>query len=431
VAGAGDVQLDILERNGAGQTPGLAEFEALAGTVRALVAGVRALNRHDLVVPTDEFEATEIDQGDYAGVDGPEIEGRADAALTLLAAARQSLADAANDDDAITSALRNCWPFGLREAEPEAVPVDPAALSRWRGEHRSRRDRVLLEIDERLAASAALPPRGRTPVDNRDPTVPEAIGIAVDRIKLVFGKDFPVLPVFTLGPYAASVAASLADRVALAGDDPFALAGWLPKLARVREGADRLDAAFTAHEALHESSLGDSLGVWQLPHAAGKAWAARPEAWAGQDIRKAVPQMAVVCAGAEALAGLGEGTLLAGLSIDEWQEVIPDPVQTTGVAFHYDAPGARPPQVVLLAVPPRANMAEWNFDQVLATVHEAFDLAQLRCVRPKDFSAGLGVFLPGNFLPQNFGAEVPSVELWQMARKYASLAATTVALGKI
>jgi len=111
--------------------------------------------------------------------------------------------------------------------------------------------------------------------------------------------------------------------------------------------------------------------------------------------------------------------------------VIPDPVQTTGVAFHYDAPGARPPQAVLLAVPPRANMAEWNFDQVLATVHEAFDLAQLRCVRPKDFSAGLGVFLPGNFLPQNFGAEVPSVELWQMARKYASLAATTIALGKI
>jgi hypothetical protein len=290
---------------------------------------------------------------------------------------------------------------------------------------------VLLEIDERLASSARLPPRGRTPAEAREPTLPESIGIAIDRIKRVFGKDFPVLPVFTLGPYAASVAASVADRAALIGDDPFAVAGWLPKLARVREGADRLDAAVTAHEALHETSLAGELAVWQLPHVDKKAWAARPEAWAGKGIRKAVPQLAVVAAGADALAGLDATTLLAGLSIDEWQEVVPDPVQTTGVAFHYDAPGARPPQAVLLAVPPRAVMAQWSFDEVLATVHEAFDLAQLRCVRPKDFGAGLGVFLPGNFLPQHFGAEVPSVELWQMARKYATFTSATVALGKI
>ncbi len=428
---AADLQLEILERNGAGELPGLAEFEALAGSVRALVAGVRALNRHDLVVPKDELEATQSDQGDYAGVDAAEIEGRAATALTLLGNARQTLVDAALDDDAITMALRACWPFGLRESEPDMPPVEAAAQARWQDEHRARRDRVVLEIDERLASSARLPPRGRTPAEEREPTLPEAIGMAIDRIKLVFGKDFPVLPLFTLGPYAASVAASLADRAALLGDDAFALAGWLPKLARVRAGADRLDAALTAHEALHESSLADDLVAWQLPHVEGKAWAARPEAWAGKDIRKAVPQLAVVAAGADALAGLDADTPLAGLSLDEWQEVIPERMQTTGVAFHYDAPGARPPQAVLLAVPPRAVMAQWSFDEVLATVHEAFDLAQLRCVRPKDFVAGLGVFLPANFLPQHFGAEVPSVELWQMAHKYAALASKTVALGKI
>ncbi|MDP1901505.1 MAG: hypothetical protein Q8K96_13780 [Rubrivivax sp.] len=426
-----DLQLDILERNGAGEPPGLAEFEALAGSLRALVAGVRALNRHDLVVPSDEFEATQADQGDYAGVDAAEIEGRATAALALLGDARQALIDAGLDDDAIAAALRACWPFGLRESEPAAPPVEAKALARWQEEHRARRDRVLAEIDERLATSTRLPPRGRTPAEEREPTLPEAIGIAIDRIKLVFGKDFPVLPVFTLGPYAASVAASLADRVSLLGDDPFALAGWLPKLARVRSGVDRLDAALTAHEVLHESSLADDLVVWQLPHVDQKAWAARPEAWAGKDIRKAVPQLAVVAAGADALVGLGADTALAGLTIDEWQEVIPDRMQTTGVSFHYDAPGARPPQAVLLAVPPRAAMAQWSFEEVLATVHEAFDLGQLRCVRPKDFVSGLGVFLPGNFLPQHFGAEVPSVELWQMAHKYAALASKTVALGKI
>ena len=440
-AGAG-LQLDILQRNADGEPPGLAEFEALAATLHELVAGVRALTRHDLIVPEDATEATEPAQGDFAGVDAAEIAGRAAQATALLADARAALVAAALDDEAITAALRACWPFGLREAEPEPLPADGGAerLARWSKEHHERRDRVVLELDERLTGIAGLSPRGRSPAEDRDPTVPEAIGIAIDSIKRVFGKHFPVVTVFTLGPYAPSVAASLADRAALAGADPFAVAGWLPKLARVREGADRLDAAITAHEALHEDSLADTLAVWQLPHVPGRAWAARPEAWvlppAGPDgkeptIRDLVPQVAVVAAGADALAGLAPDTPLAGLQIDEWQEVIPDRLQTTGVAFHYDAPGARPPQSVLLAVPPRVAMEHWTFDEVLATVHEAFDLAQLRCVRPKDLVNGLGAILPGNFLPQNFGAEVPSVELWQMAKKYATLAGTSVALGKI
>jgi hypothetical protein len=86
---------------------------------------------------------------------------------------------------------------------------------------------------------------------------------------------------------------------------------------------------------------------------------------------------------------------------------------------------------VLLAVPPSLAMEHWTFDAVLATVHEAFDLAQLRCVRPKDLVNGLGAILPGSFLPQNFGADVPSVELWQMAKKYAAFAGKSAALGKI
>jgi hypothetical protein len=439
------LRLDILQRNGEGEPPGLAEFEALATTLRELVSGVRALTRHDLVVPQDEIEeAQAINAGEYAGVDAPEIVARGEAALALLDAARVAL-QAAPDDEAITAALRACWPFGLSEAEPEPLPLGASAerLAMWHDDHLQRRQRVLLEIAERQAAALRLLPTlpAAEPVpDPPPPTLPESIGIAIDRIKLVFGKHFPVLTTFSLGPYANSVAASLADRSALIGTDPFMVAGWLPKLARVREGADRLDAALTAHEALHEDSLAHTLAVWQLPHKPGKAWAARPEAWvlppAGDDgkepsIRSLVPQLAVVAAGSEALVGLSADTPLAGLQIDEWQEVIPDRIQTTGVAFHYDAPGARPPQSVLLAVPPRLGMAHWTFDDVLATVHEAFDLAQLRCVRPKDLVNGLGALLPGNFLPQHFGAEVPSVELWQMASKYARQGGAFVALGKI
>ena len=41
-----------------------------------------------------------------------------------------------------------------------------------------------------------------------------------------------------------------------------------------------------------------------------------------------------------------------GFVCDAWNEVVPSERETTGVSFHYDAPGARPPQAILLAVPP-------------------------------------------------------------------------------
>jgi len=46
---------------------------------------------------------------------------------------------------------------------------------------------------------------------------------------------------------------------------------------------------------------------------------------------------------------------VAGLLADEWVEVVPDPVQTTGVAFEYPTPGATAPQAILLAVAPDAS----------------------------------------------------------------------------
>ena len=121
---------------------------------------------------------------------------------------------------------------------------------------------------------------------------------------------------------------------------------------------------------------------------------------------------------------------IAGFLCDEWQEFVPSTTQTTGISFHYDAPGARAPQSLVLAVPPQMNMENWTFDTLLATVHEAFDLAKLRAVRPKDLTDGLGLFLPANYLPQNVSKDVPSVELWQMAARFAMNLDKITPLGK-
>jgi hypothetical protein len=114
-----------------------------------------------------------------------------------------------------------------------------------------------------------------------------------------------------------------------------------------------------------------------------------------------------------ALQGVAPDDAIAGLFIDEWSETLPDGEQTTGMAFHFDAPGARPPQAVLLAVPADPAADAWTLDALLATVTEAMALARLRAVRPQDLQ-GLGLILPGLFLSNNYRRDVPSVDFSKM-----------------
>jgi hypothetical protein len=85
------------------------------------------------------------------------------------------------------------------------------------------------------------------------------------------------------------------------------------------------------------------------------------------------------------------------------------------VTFHYDAPGARAPQAVLLAVHPDVTPGRWDFETLLATVSEAADLAQLRTLSALEL-APLGTFLPALYLPDDYTRDVPSVSLPGLVR---------------
>ena len=80
------------------------------------------------------------------------------------------------------------------------------------------------------------------------------------------------------------------------------------------------------------------------------------------------------------------------LVIDEYTEVVPEPETTTGISFGYDAPGARPPQSILLCVPPVAG-TPWSADTLAGVIGETIDLAKIRMV---DLSA---VAWAGRFAP--------------------------------
>ena len=53
----------------------------------------------------------------------------------------------------------------------------------------------------------------------------------------------------------------------------------------------------------------------------------------------------------------------------------PAATETTGLAFHYDRPDSEPPQAMLLVVPPVLRGA-WQWDDLVAALHETLDLAR-------------------------------------------------------
>ncbi|HET6482396.1 MAG TPA: hypothetical protein VFG35_20500, partial [Actinoplanes sp.] len=100
-------------------------------------------------------------------------------------------------------------------------------------------------------------------------------------------------------------------------------------------------------------------------------------------------------------------TGLAGLLVDDWTEVLPASDEVVGVAVNVNAPGARPPQSLLLAVAPDPSRTQWTVDDVLATVAETLDLARIRTVHRAQL-AGLSRYLPAIYVREGLDG-VPAI----------------------
>ncbi len=403
----------------------------------------------DMVQARDgiETEAT-LNDGEFAGVDVAELlgrlaiaEARAQTATAALAAAMAALPAAPSELErlealqaldptlASTQTLLAALQAALAQAEAlgwrSALASQPAA--RVQGEQLDPLDTVLAaygrakalhdEVTARLAAAPA-------PDGSERPGA--QVRLAIARIRAILGQSFPVLPLFTLGGFAAEAAASLPLRATLLDGDELAIAGWLPKLGCVHEATGLLDDVITAAEAIGLPTEGSDFKLLQT----GAPNRPPPQRWGAlpphpdDDLRGVV---AVVAHAPGAMASLAADDALAGLFIDEWSESIPDTHETTGLSFHFDTPGARAPQSMLLAVPSDPQATHWTLDELLGVVDEALALARLRAVRPQDLH-GLGLLLPGLFLSNNFQRDVPSVDFALLVEK--NLAQVRAAYGQ-
>jgi hypothetical protein len=234
--------------------------------------------------------------------------------------------------------------------------------------------------------------------------------VHVGQLKAMLGDGFPVLPPFVLpATLRSELMASLGNADSLIGKDGAPLHGWMSQMASVRPRLADLASCLIASEMTGGGR--PALSVAQFPHHPTARWIGLP---LDANSPAAVDLSLVVHA--PALDPTNPPATVAGMMSDDWTESIPNAKEMTAVSFHYDAPGARPPQAMLLAVHPDPAAAGWLPSQLLATVNEALDLAKIRCVRPQDLDF-MGAILPLVYLPASYTRDVPGVDFGKIRMK--------------
>lgn len=384
---------------------GVLELAPLLESLGGLIGRARPATAHDYVAATPETTGASdgVDLAELGGRVGTAGDALLDAALALaeLLAGRANVPEAelSGDPRAWLGALptrelpawadRELWrtgvldaaAFGITAALPPAEFPDRLTV---RTRLREAAETAFVEAVDRLHAAA----------DHLDGTPDSADLTAAARA--LFGEAFVLVPQFAPSN-EADVDAALAAGLA----SPAEIDGWLQGAGMVREATGALTDVLVLADA--EGAALATPAIAQLPHDPAK-----PEPWVGGRLGGAVD-----AAGRLSLAILGDLEASgSALLVDTWTEEIPSRTETTGVAVHYDQPDATPPQCVLVAVPPVAG-APWSVGLLAQTLHDTFELAQIRAVELEHLADTLyGQLLPaisGELLPSAIRAANPGM----------------------
>jgi hypothetical protein len=351
------------------------EILELARAIDATLRGARPLGPADLLTPE---AADSVDPADTLSA---EASARATAARGALAALADRLDSAIDAVEAAGMALTNLADLQdvLREATLFGLNggLAPGASS---ADLSTRAASVRAELRRRLEQALAA----------TDPT---------EIVRYVFGREYIFLPRFKPAG-ATELGQALTAGPALVGDAN-ATRRWLQTASRVRPALGRWRMI-----ELYAGAFGaptPRVDVAQLPHVAGARWVALP--FASEAERPPSGRVSLLLNRAATPAAQAEWV---GVLLDEWTELIPARSELTGVAFHYDDPGAEAPQAVLVAVPP-GDTTVWDVDTLVDIVNETLDLAKLRAVDGELLGA-LGQVLPAIYLAANSAGETVSTD---------------------
>jgi hypothetical protein len=366
-------------------TPGGLGWEqllAVAGALRDLLSASRPLNGQDLLPPDAAQLAEPVPPAEVSA-----LKATLDALVADLKQATADLtaAQAVSGAAAARAALSQLVGFGVAAAAQAASVPDETII----GSNgvalaaASAATRTLEAVNAALGVTEATP----------NP------GITFD--KLLAAARALLGPTTTLTPLLAAVP-DLAVSPDLSASGPYAAADWLTRTGRVRPAVSALEDVRMFGAALGLADL--PLRVTQTPCAPGDAWVGGvlPEIADARNPlrRRKLPGRATTHLVFVSHAGLDPAAPLAGLVLDQFTEVIPAESQTTGIGLHYDAPNARPPQSILLAVHPNPSRADlpWSWPMVESMLRETIAMAQLRTVELEQLApTAIDEYLPATY----------------------------------
>jgi hypothetical protein len=349
------------------------EILEIAAAIRATLAGGRALDAPDLVTAARR-EASAWDTVDLQ-TRGAAVRARLD---TTLTAVHDAIAAPGGNPASLAAALLSAALFGVTGAVEPAATLEQAAAA----------EQILAS---RLAASVAA----ATPLE---------------ALTACFAPGFLVLPRL-VPPNALELGQALAFGPSLVGA-PAAVSKWFQRMARVRPALGRLRRVTLTAEPLGAAPA--VYEVAQLPHDDAARWAALPFVGASR------PSGGTASLVLRREFGASAAGPLAGLLVDDWVELIPSEVQNTGIAVHFDDPGAEAPQAILVAVPPPDSA--WSLPLLADIVGETLDLARIRAVDTEGL-ADVARFLPAVYLASNIEDDTVSTDFTDLVMAEATVRA--------
>lgn len=257
-----------------------------------------------------------------------------------------------------------------------------------------------------------------------------AINKLIEAMKTIFGKSFIVLPTFApQGALDLANSLSLENRIPedkdpLRGLGEDRLRLWLQQTAEVQPAISSLENVLMYSDAWTQNitSVESSqirLELAQMPYNPGRAWIGLSDEERGNDPtypewhRSPLSVVFALIGECPQLIDESEhptNTVLAGIMIDEWSELVPAKQVNTSIAFQYDAPNAQAPQALLLAVPSQINdiTGLWKPSDIANIVSDTIELAKVRAVdidalageeNDNSDSEPWGSILPSIYLP--------------------------------
>ncbi|NBC06347.1 MAG: hypothetical protein GVY26_04045 [Bacteroidetes bacterium] len=206
--------------------------------------------------------------------------------------------------------------------------------------------------------------------------VAEETALLEEITQLLFGQFYRVYPDFKM-PNADAVAQALDDGQLQASMDDFAVERWIQTQAPLRPKMDLYQRGDMLTELFGGTKERQGYALLQLPLRNGQ-----PGPWVGQEYGDFVPHGDTMAMTLELQTDfdLNDNTF-SGLLIDEWQELVPEPEASTGIALQYDQPDTEAPNAILLAMTHKTGVG-WDWESLSSTVTESIDLAKIRAVDP-------------------------------------------------